>query len=151
MAAAPADKPACKDAAEQLALCIEQTPCVKEKGGSIMECLKAKDVGECEVRGGGYGGGNGGGACGGRSAAVPAAQRPRAAGGRRQWGVREPAPACASGQCGHLPPCLSCALRAPQKYRTGYYHCRRQQLDMRTRIRGRKFADHHATTEDEKS
>jgi hypothetical protein len=30
---------------------------------------------------------------------------------------------------------------ASQKYRLGYYHCRRQQLDMRTRIRGRKFAD----------
>lgn len=41
-------KTACKDAAEQLALCIEQTPCVKE-GGAIMECLKAKDIGDCEV------------------------------------------------------------------------------------------------------
>lgn len=44
-------KQACKEAAEQLAMCIEKTPCVQEAGGTIMECLKAKDVGDCEVRG----------------------------------------------------------------------------------------------------
>jgi len=42
-------KAACKDAAEQLALCIEQTPCVKS-GRTIMDCLKTKEVGDCEVR-----------------------------------------------------------------------------------------------------
>ncbi len=69
-------KPACRDAARQLAICMqEKSPCVKE-GGHIMDCLKAKDIGECEAQ------------------------------------------------------------------RRGYFECRRSQLDMRTRIRGKKFADY---------
>lgn len=46
MDAAP--KNACKDAAEQLALCIEKSPCVA-RGGSIVECLQ-REIGDCEVR-----------------------------------------------------------------------------------------------------
>ena len=71
---ADAPQPACHEAAQQLALCVEASQCVRD-GGSIMACLKAKAVPECD------------------------------------------------------------------RLRTGYYLCRRQQLDMRTRIRGRKFAD----------
>ena len=110
MDAAP--KNACKDAAEQLALCVEKSPCVA-RGGSIVECLQ-REIGDCEVRGG----------------AFAARARTRAA---------RPGPACGSHPCyRHCPP------RPPtraQKYRTGYFLCRRQQLDMRTRIRGKKFVD----------
>ena len=67
-------KPACQEAAQQLALCMEASQCVRD-GGAIMDCLRAKSTPECE------------------------------------------------------------------RLRTGYYLCRRQQLDMRTRIRGRKFTE----------
>lgn len=70
---AESPRPACHEAAQQLALCVEASQCVRD-GGSIMACLKAKEAPECE------------------------------------------------------------------RLRTGYYLCRRQQLDMRTRIRGRKYA-----------
>ena len=107
MDAAP--KNACKDAAEQLALCVEKSPCVA-RGGSIVECLQ-REIGDCEVRG---------------------CSCARARG--------RPGPACGGSH-----PCYRhCPPRPPtraQKYRTGYFLCRRQQLDMRTRIRGKKFVD----------
>ena len=72
----------CHDAAQQLALCMQATPCVAG-GRDIMECLRAKEIGDCE------------------------------------------------------------------RYRTAYYLCRRSQLDMRTRIRGKKYADNAASTDDD--
>ena len=109
MDAAP--KNACKDAAEQLALCIEKSPCVA-RGGSIVECLQ-REIGDCEVRA-------------------------RCVGARRAARAPGRVPAAA-----HLLPvdAPTPSFTRPQKYRTGYFLCRRQQLDMRTRIRGKKFVD----------
>lgn len=49
---------------------------------------------------------------------------------------------CVRAQGGSVKECLR---EAPQSecraYHTGYFECRRSQLDMRTRIRGPKFAD----------
>jgi len=70
------DQKACRDAAQQLALCVERSPCVTE-GGTISECLRAGEAGGAE---------------------------------------------CAA-------------------LRRAYFECRRSQLDMRTRIRGRKMLD----------
>jgi len=39
---------ACKDAATQLALCMEKSPCV-QKGETIVNCMQKGDVGTCEV------------------------------------------------------------------------------------------------------
>lgn len=42
-------KAACKDAAQSLVMCMEKSsPCV-QAGGKIMDCLKAKEIGDCEV------------------------------------------------------------------------------------------------------
>lgn len=79
---APAEPPrtACRDAARQLAVCVEaHSPCVRA-GGSILDCLKAKDTEACTP------------------------------------------------------------------LRSAYFECRRSQLDMRTRIRGRKFSDYGDST-----
>lgn len=115
---------ACHEAAQQLALCMESTPCVRA-GRTIMECIRAKEVGDCEVRCWSWRlwwWGRWGVECQTRACRC----RYRADGARRHELVS------------HLPPP---PVPVPQKYRLGYYHCRRQQLDMRTRIRGRKFAD----------
>ncbi len=75
-AAAAASAPACKDAGQQLVLCMERAPCVTQgRHASISECLKAGDTEGCEA------------------------------------------------------------------LRRGYFECRRGQLDMRSRIRGRKHLD----------
>ena len=74
-------KRSCHDAAQQLALCMADTPCVAA-GKGIMDCMRAKELGDCE------------------------------------------------------------------RYRTAYYLCRRSQLDMRTRIKGRKYADGGAGEEE---
>ncbi len=67
---------ACRDAAQQLTLCVERSPCVAA-GATVSDCLRSGDAG--------------GAAC------------------------------------------------AP--LRRAYFECRRSQLDMRTRIRGRKQSD----------
>ena len=75
-AAAAASAPACKDAGQQLVLCMERAPCVTQgRHASISDCLKAGDTEGCEA------------------------------------------------------------------LRRGYFECRRGQLDMRSRIRGRKHLD----------
>jgi len=67
---------ACKDAAQQLVLCMENAPCVTlHRQSSISACLKAGDTEGCDA------------------------------------------------------------------LRRGYFECRRAQLDMRTRIQGRKHQD----------
>jgi cytochrome c oxidase assembly factor 5 len=67
--------PACRDAASQLALCLQaNSPCVKN-GGTVIDCLKVHDTESCD-------------------------------------GLRR-----------------------------AFFECRRSQLDMRTRIRGRRFHD----------
>ncbi len=44
-----ADAPvACRDTANQLAVCMEQSPCVLS-GGTIADCLKRGEYGGCEV------------------------------------------------------------------------------------------------------
>lgn len=69
-------KSACHDTAQQLALCMQSTPCVRDEGLPITDCLKRKDgTADCEA------------------------------------------------------------------LRTAYYQCRRSQLDMRSRIRGKRFQD----------
>lgn len=43
-------KAACRDPAQALVMCMENSsPCVKA-GGTILECLKRKELGDCEVR-----------------------------------------------------------------------------------------------------
>ena len=75
-APAGAPAPACKDAGQQLVLCMERAPCVAQgRRATINECLAAGDVEGCEA------------------------------------------------------------------LRRGYFECRRGQLDMRSRIRGRKHLD----------
>ncbi len=69
------EQKACREAATQLALCVERSPCVLE-GGTVSACLSRDGGGD----------------------------------------------ACAA-------------------LRRGYFECRRSQLDMRARIRGRKLAD----------
>ena len=66
---------ACRDAAAQLTLCVEQSPCVAA-GGTVSACLSTDGGGD----------------------------------------------ACTA-------------------LRRAYFECRRAQLDMRTRIRGKRFAD----------
>ncbi len=70
------DQKACRDAAQQLLLCVERSPCVMN-GGTISDCMREGEAGGAD---------------------------------------------CAA-------------------LRRGYFECRRSQLDMRTRIRGRKLAD----------
>ena len=69
------EKSQCHEAAKALALCIEEGPCVKERGLTVVECIKAKDTLGCE------------------------------------------------------------------KYVTGYFGCRKMMLDMRSRIRGNRYAE----------
>lgn len=68
-------KAACKDAALQLGMCMQEHSACMREGGALLDCLRQGDLGVCEVQ------------------------------------------------------------------RRGYFECRRSQLDMRTRIRGKKFAD----------
>ncbi len=122
-------KHACRDAAVQLATCMDKSsPCVRE-GGGIMDCLKKGELGDCEVRG------------------VLGRQRARRSG---TWGAGGCASAggCALGGRAPAPlhrlaasvPAPS-PLCPPQGQRRAYFECRRSQLDMRTRIRGKKFSD----------
>ena len=69
------EKSQCHEAAKALALCIEEGPCVKERGLSVVDCIKTKDTSGCE------------------------------------------------------------------KYVTGYFGCRKMMLDMRSRIRGNRYAE----------
>ncbi|RYG51812.1 hypothetical protein EON67_02600 [archaeon] len=76
MSSKEAARPACKDHASQLALCVEdKSPCVRVQGRSIVDCIKAGEIGDCEL------------------------------------------------------------------HNKAYAECRRSQLDMRTRLRGRRFQD----------
>ena len=67
--------PACVDVARQLLQCAEASPCVAERGGGVVACLRAGEAPLCDVQ------------------------------------------------------------------RRLYFECRRAQLDMRTRIQGKKWAD----------
>jgi hypothetical protein len=71
-------------------------------------------------------------------------------------------PAAAFARCMESTPCVEagglivdCMKTVPseaatlcERERLGFYLCRRQQLDMRTRIRGRKFLDTKGGDED---
>ena len=99
------DKVACRDAAQQYALCIEATPCVQEAKGTVMNCMRDADsASACEV------------------------------------GVVDIATAY------KLSPALKCP-QPPQRFRMGYYLCRRSQFDNKSRIWGHKFADSGADSE----
>jgi len=55
MAAAGSPAPACKDAGQQLVLCMERAPCVAQgRRATIAECLAAGDVEGCEALKRGY-------------------------------------------------------------------------------------------------
>lgn len=70
------EQKACRDAAQQLVLCVERSPCVVN-GGTVTACMREGEAGGADCSG----------------------------------------------------------------LRRGYFECRRSQLDMRNRIRGRKLAD----------
>ena len=54
-APAGAPAPACKDAGQQLVLCMERAPCVAQgRRATINECLAAGDVEGCEALRRGY-------------------------------------------------------------------------------------------------